>query len=62
MKRLAGMDASFYYMETPNAHMHVVGTLVLDPTDAPGGYSFARVRHVLESRLHLLEPFRRRLV
>ncbi|MDQ6696248.1 MAG: wax ester/triacylglycerol synthase family O-acyltransferase [Actinomycetota bacterium] len=62
MRRLAGMDASFYYMETPSAHMHVVGTLVLDPTDAPGGYSFAKVRHLLESRLHLLEPFRRRLV
>lgn len=62
MKRLAGMDASFVYMETPSAHMHVVGTMVLDPTTAPGGYSFAKVRHLLESRLHLLAPFRRRLV
>ena len=31
MKRLSGLDASFLYMETPSAHSHVVGTLVLDP-------------------------------
>ena len=62
MRRLAGMDASFVYMETPSAHMHVVGTLVLDPSSAPKGYSFERVKHMIESRLHLLEPFRRKLV
>src|SRR4051795_11338102 len=26
------------------------------------GYSFERVVHILDSRMHLLEPFRRRLV
>ncbi len=62
MKRLAGMDASFYYLETPTTPMQVVGCLVLDPTEAASEYSFERVRHTLSSRLHLLEPFRRRLV
>jgi WS/DGAT/MGAT family acyltransferase len=62
MKRLSGMDASFLYMETPSAHSHVVGTLVLDPSTAPEPYSFERVVDLLRQRIHLLEPFRRRLV
>jgi WS/DGAT/MGAT family acyltransferase len=62
MKRLSGMDASFLYMETPSALAHVVGTLVLDPTDAPDGFGYDKVVQLLRSRMHLLEPFRRRLV
>jgi WS/DGAT/MGAT family acyltransferase len=62
MKRLSGMDAAFLYIETPSQHMHVVGTLVLDPSTMPGGYSFESFRELLRSRLHLLPPFRRRLV
>jgi WS/DGAT/MGAT family acyltransferase len=42
--------------------MHVVGTLVLDPSTMPGGYSFDTFREMLRSRLHLLAPFRRRIV
>ena len=42
MKRLSGMDASFLYMETPSAHAHVVGTLVLDPSTSPDGFSFEK--------------------
>jgi WS/DGAT/MGAT family acyltransferase len=55
------MDASFLYMETPSQLAHVVGTLILDPT-AGDGFSYERVLHLLASRMHLLEPFRRRLV
>ena len=62
MKRLSGMDASFLYMETPSRHAHVVGTLVLDPSTAPVPYSFDRVVDLHHERIHLLEPFRRRLV
>ena len=62
MKRLSGLDASFLYMETPSAHTHVVGTLVLDPSTSPEGYAFDKVVQLLEERMHLLEPFRRRLV
>jgi len=56
------MDAAFLYIETPSQHMHVVGTLVLDPSTMPGGYSFDTFREMLRSRLHLLAPFRRRIV
>jgi WS/DGAT/MGAT family acyltransferase len=62
MKRLSGMDASFLYMETANMHMHVGGVFILDPKDVPGGYHFEKVRELLEARLHLLPPFRRRVV
>ncbi|HEX4778862.1 MAG TPA: wax ester/triacylglycerol synthase family O-acyltransferase [Acidimicrobiia bacterium] len=62
MKRLSGMDAAFLYIETPAMHMHVVGTVVLDPSTMPGGYSFDRFREMVRERLHLLPPFRRRLV
>jgi WS/DGAT/MGAT family acyltransferase len=56
------MDASFLYMETPSAHAHVVGTIVVDPSTSPDGYSFEKVVQLLRDRLHLLGPFRRRLV
>jgi diacylglycerol O-acyltransferase / wax synthase len=59
MQRLSGMDASFLYMETPSMHTHVVGVLVLDPSD--GSYSYERVVNLIRSRLHKLLPFRRRL-
>src|ERR1700730_7094745 len=62
MQRLTGLDAGFLYMETPTLHMHTLKISVLDSSTAPGGYSFARVKQELASRLHLLPPFRRRLV
>ncbi|MEY2588448.1 MAG: diacylglycerol O-acyltransferase / wax synthase [Acidimicrobiaceae bacterium] len=61
MKPLSAMDASFLYMETPSQLAHVVGTLILDPQGGEG-YSFERVVHLLRSRMHLMEPFRRRLL
>ena len=61
MKPLSGMDASFLYMETPSQLSHVVGTLILDPS-AGHGFSYERLINVLRNRMHLLEPFRRRLV
>jgi WS/DGAT/MGAT family acyltransferase len=62
MQRLTGLDATFLYMETPNNHMHVASTAVFDPTTVPGGYSFEAVKDLVENRLPLLPPFRRRLV
>jgi diacylglycerol O-acyltransferase / wax synthase len=61
MRRLAGIDASFLYMETPTLHMHTIKVAVLEP--APGvEYSIARVKADLRQRLHLLPPFRERIV
>ena len=62
MERLTGLDAGFLYMETPTLHMHTLKIAVLDPSTIPGGYSFARVKETLAERLHLLPPFRKRLV
>jgi WS/DGAT/MGAT family acyltransferase len=61
MERLPGIDASFLYMETPTLHMHTIKVALLEP--APGvDYSIARVKRDLRARLHLLPPFRRRIV
>ncbi len=62
MQRLSGMDASFLYMETPTHHMHVCGTLLLDPSTMKGGYTFDRIKDLIRSRLHLMPMLRRRVV
>ncbi len=62
MDRLSGLDAGFLYMETPTLHMHTLKIALLDPSEAEGGWSFDRFLEVLGERLHLLPPFRRRLV
>jgi WS/DGAT/MGAT family acyltransferase len=62
MERLSGLDASFLYNETPTLHMHTLKYSVLDVSTVPGGYDVDRIKHELQVRLHLLPPFRRRLV
>lgn len=62
MERLTGLDAAFLYFETPTHHMHVAMTMVLDPSTVPGGYSFDTIKEFIRGRLHLVPPFRRRLV
>jgi diacylglycerol O-acyltransferase / wax synthase len=62
MQRLTGLDAAFLSMETPAAHMQVMGIAVVDPTTATRGFSYEHVRDLVESRLHLIPPFRRRVV
>jgi WS/DGAT/MGAT family acyltransferase len=61
MQRLSGLDATFLYMETPTAYMHVAGLALFDPSTVPGGFSIDTVRDVYAQRLHLAAPFRRRL-
>jgi diacylglycerol O-acyltransferase len=62
MERLTGLDATFLYLENPTNHMHVAMTMVVDPSTMAGGYSFDEVKAFIGSRLHLVPPFRRRLV
>ena len=62
MQRLSGLDATFLYMETASNLMHVASVAVIDPSTVPGGYSFDKVRALVENRLPLLPPFRRRLL
>ena len=61
MERLSGLDASFLYLESPNNHMHVAATMTFDPSTVEGGYSFEKVRDLVERRLHLIPQFTRRL-
>lgn len=62
MERLSGLDASFLYLETPQMHLHVGLCAILDPSGMPGGYDFNRLQAFIASKIHLLPPFRRRLV
>ena len=61
-ERLTGLDASFLYMETPTLHMHVAMAAVFDPSTVPGGYSFRRIRQLINDRIPQAPVFQRRLV
>lgn len=62
MQRLSGMDASFVNLETPDMHLHIMGTVVIDPSTMPGGYAFQRIKDLVAERIHLIPAFRRRLM
>ncbi|HET7530767.1 MAG TPA: wax ester/triacylglycerol synthase family O-acyltransferase [Mycobacteriales bacterium] len=62
MQQLTGLDAAFLAMETPSVYGHVGSVCVLDPSSAPEPLTIERLVQVIESRLHLIPPFRRRLV
>jgi diacylglycerol O-acyltransferase / wax synthase len=64
---LEGLDAMFLALETPTVHLQIGAVLVLD---APEGRRslfspttrFDQIRRMVESRLHLAPPLRRRVV
>jgi WS/DGAT/MGAT family acyltransferase len=61
VKPLSGLDAAFLHLETPETPMHV-GSLHLFRVGASGRAAFAaRVRRHVESRLHLVPVFTRRI-
>ncbi len=63
MQQLTGSDASFVYMEQPNAPMHIGSIAIYDPSTAPGGFvRFKDILKGLEARLHLVKSFRQKLV
>ena len=62
MERLSGLDAFFLYIETPTMHTHVALTAVLDPSTMPGGYSYEKMRRHIADRVHLVRPFRKKVV
>lgn len=61
MQRLGGIDSLFLNLESDTVPMHVAALMMLDARKAPR-FSFERVRATLAARLHLLPPFRRRVV
>jgi len=62
MERVRGMDAAFLEMETPSMHLHVLGVLILDPSATTGTLPAERLAALFADRLHLIPPFRRRVV
>ncbi len=60
MDRLAALDASFLYGETPETPMHIAGLAIFDPPP-PGVKPFDVFREHIRARLHLLPFFHRKL-
>ncbi len=62
-RRLSGEDAIFVHAETPTMLMHTLGTLILDPATVPGGhFNRAHIISHVKKRIHLMPPFRQRLL
>jgi WS/DGAT/MGAT family acyltransferase len=62
-RRLSGEDALFVFGETTTMPMHTMGTMILDPSTVPDGpFDCDRVIRTLKSRIHLMPPYRQRLV
>ena len=63
MRQLTTLDAQFLAVETARTYGHVGSFAVYDPSTAPGGeLAVEDVCRLVGERLHLLPPFRRRLV
>ena len=63
MQQLTALDAQFLLVESPTTTGHVGSLVILDPSTAPSGsWGLEDVRDVMEQRLHLAPPLRRRLV
>jgi diacylglycerol O-acyltransferase / wax synthase len=59
MIRVSSMDAGLLHAETPEMPMHTMGVLLLEK---PAHSVYDGLHRALQKRLHLIEPFRRRLV
>jgi WS/DGAT/MGAT family acyltransferase len=62
MEQLSGIDATFLYLESPKAPMHIGGVLFCAPVTGQEAFDFPSFRALVESRLHVSPVFRRRLV
>ncbi len=62
MERLTGLDATFVHAQTSVIHMHTLKVAIVDALPGLGENTFERFRDEFAARLHLLPPFRRRIV
>ena len=63
MRQLTPLDAQFLAIESSRTYGHVGGLAVYDPSTAPGGQlGLDDICRLVSERLHLLPPFRWRLV
>ena len=61
MQQLAGLDAAFLYMETPQTPMHVAGLTLYDLTDTQKGRFHEAFREFFAGRVHLIPIFNKKL-
>lgn len=63
MLQLTGLDASFLYLETPNAPMHISSLAIYDQSSAPGGkIRFKDIISNVSDRIQRIPQMTRRLV
>ncbi len=62
MQELSGLDAAFLALETPTAHMHVVGVAVLDPSTSHRPFTVDAVRELVAARVGMIPALRHRVV
>jgi diacylglycerol O-acyltransferase / wax synthase len=63
MRQLTSLDASFLAIESTRTYGHVGALVICDPATAPGGeVGVADIAALLADRLHLVPPFRWKLV
>jgi WS/DGAT/MGAT family acyltransferase len=62
MEHLTGLDGAFLSLESPTAHLHILGVLLFEPGKGGDGLDFDRIRDLVASRVPLVPPFRKRLV
>jgi len=61
MQQLTGLDAAFLTLDSPTAYGHVGSVCILDPPQSREALTLDRLTELVESRLHLVPSFRRRL-
>ncbi len=62
MQQLTGLDTSFLNMETATTYGHICGLAIFDPSTASVPPTLEDVKNLIQQRIHLLPPYRRRLV
>ena len=62
MQQLTGLDTSFLNLETSTTYGHVCGLAIFDSSNASVPTTVEDVKSIIMERIHLLPPYRRRLV
>jgi diacylglycerol O-acyltransferase len=62
VQQLSGVDTGFLNLETAVQQGHVGGVVIIDPSTSKHDWTFDTLRELVEERIHLLPPFRKRLV